>query len=88
MIVGGRGRGRGRGSVRSGSSAGSASNSGVAGGRQPGFPNYQVQKLLDVIEAVQPFGSQMWERVAEIIKQLAANQCYEVTRMSRPSFTI
>ena len=69
MIVGGRGRGRGRGSVRSGSSAGSASNSGVAGGRQPGFPNYQVQKLLDVIEAVQPFGSQMWESFLLVRKE-------------------
>lgn len=52
--VSGRYRGRGRESGRSGSSAGSSSNSGVAGGRQPpGIPNYQVQKLLDVIESVQ-----------------------------------
>ena len=49
--ISGRGRGRGRGSGRLG---GSSSNSIVAGGRQPpGIPNYQVQKLLDVIESVQ-----------------------------------
>ncbi len=63
--ISGRGRGRGRGSGRSG---GSSSNSVVAGGRQPGIPNNQVQKLLDVIESVQPIGSQMWERVARDYK--------------------
>ena len=65
-----RGRGRGSGGSRQQQT-----------GRQTGIPNYQSAKLLDVIEAVKPVGSQVWERVARDYKSASGETFYAITNM-------
>lgn len=55
---GGRGRGRGKGSRPA------APAPGQSKGRSIGVPNYQTNILLNIIEAVMPVGSLMWQTVA------------------------
>ena len=54
---GGRGRGRGKGSRPA------APAPGQSKGRSSGVPNYQTNILLNIIEAVMPVGSLMWQTV-------------------------
>ena len=43
-------------------------------GRSSGHPNYQTDKLLDIIEAVKPLGSENWKAVAKQYKIISGEE--------------
>jgi len=43
-------------------------------GRSSGHPNYQTDKLLDIIEAVKPLGSENWKAVARQYKIISGEE--------------